>query len=168
VTIGYAHKIGQKSAIGGSLLLFSRQADHYDGLQRMSFNVGAQFPLSKHIQAGLFLSNPLPDKKEQPAYSFDGEMAAGVTWKLTKLTAAFELSKPQHTKYAIKTALDYQPIDALSILGGIVLSENNVQPSIGLSYRFKIFELTMAANFYNQLGPGISFGAAYYVPYSKE
>ncbi len=159
--LGYAKKIGAKTAIGGSILLLSRQADHYDKYQTISFNLGTQFPLSENIQAGIYLSNPIPDRKELPIYNFNSEFAAGITWKLTKLTTAFEITKPQNTKYLIKTALDYQPIKAMSLLGGIIVSEKDLMPSLGVSYRLKGMELTMSSTFHPQLATGLNFGVSY-------
>jgi len=160
-SFGYARKIGKKTAIGGNILLLSRQADHYDNHQAISFNLGTQFPLSENIQAGIFLSNPIPDSKELPMYNFNSEFAAGITWKLTKLTTAFEITKPQNTKYSIKTALDYQPMKALSLLGGIIVSEKDLIPSFGLSYQLKGIELAMSTTFHPQLATGLNFSVSY-------
>lgn len=162
ISLGYAKKLGTKIAIGGNILLLSRQAAHYDKYQSISFNLGTQFPLSENIQAGIYLSNPIPDSKEIPAFNFNSEFAAGITWKLTKLTTAFEIAKPQHTKYTIKTAADYRPMKTLSILGGIIVSEKDLLPSIGLSYRLKGIELTMSSTFHPQLASGLNFGVSFF------
>ena len=161
MTLGYAKRLGARAAIGGNILLLNRQADHYDNYQTISFNIGTQFPLSENIQAGIYLSNPIPDRQELPLYNFNSEFAAGITWKITKLTTVFEIVKPQHTKYTIKTAIDYQPMKAISILGGIIVSDKDLLPSLGLSYRLKSVELTMSSTFHPQLSTGLNFGVSY-------
>ena len=161
MTFGYAKKLGTKTAIGGNILLLNQQADRYDSYQTLSFNLGTQFPLSENIQAGIYLSNPIPDRKELPIYNFNSEFAAGITWKITKLTTAFEISKPQNTKYSIKTALDYQPMKALSLLGGIIISEKDLIPSLGVSYQLKGIRITMSSTFQTQLATGLNFGVSY-------
>ncbi|HHB78600.1 MAG TPA: hypothetical protein ENK85_05145 [Saprospiraceae bacterium] len=160
-TLGYARKLAKKTAIGGNLLILNRQADHYDDFRTISFNLGTQFPLSENIQAGIFLSNPLPDRKEKPAYSFNSEFAAGIIWKITKLTTAFEISKPQQTKYLIKTAFDYRPKKPFSFLAGIQVGEKNLLPSLGMSYRLKGLELSFSSVFHSSLSTGLNFGISY-------
>ncbi len=162
MSLGYAKKLGTKTAIGGNFLLLSRQADHYDKYQAISFNLGAHFPLSENIQAGIYLSNPIPDRKELPIYNFNSEFAAGITWKITQLTTAFEIAKPQNTKYLIKTAFDYRPMSALSLLGGMIISEKDLRPSLGVSYRLKTVELTMSSTFHPQLATGLNIGLSYW------
>ena len=103
----------------------------------------------------------MPDRKEQPSYNFNSEIAAGISWKITKLTTAFEIAKPQNTQYTIKTAVDYRPAKALSILGGVIISENDLNTSLGISYRIKKLELTMASTFHPKLSTGLSFGISY-------
>ena len=162
MTLGYAKKLGAKTAIGGNILLLSRQATHYDNYRTISFNLGTQFPLSENIQAGIYLSNPIPDRKELPIYNFNSEFAAGITWKITKLTTAFEIAKPQDAKYLIKTAFDYRPVKAFSLLGGVMVSEKDLQPSFGVSYQLKGITLTMSAAFHPQLSTGLNFGVSYH------
>ncbi len=161
LSLGYARKLGSKVALGGNLLVFSRQADRYDKQQRISFNLGAQFPLSENIQAGLYLSNPIPDRRELPAYSFHSEIAAGISWKITKLTTSFEISKPQNTSYSIKTGLDYRPAKSISLLGGVIVSKQDLNASLGISYRLNQISLTMASRFHPKLPTGLSFGIRY-------
>ncbi len=161
LSFGYARKLGKKAAIGGNLLVFSRQADRYENHQSISFNIGTQFALSENVQAGILISNPLPDRKENPSFNFNSEIAVGVAWRLTKLTTYFEIAKPQQTKYEIKTGIDYRPVTAISILGGVSLAEQDLRPSLGLTYRLKGLALTVSGAFYNQLAPGMSIGLVY-------
>lgn len=161
ISLGFGRKLSEHTAIGGNILVLNRHADHYDDRQAISFNLGTQFALSENVQAGIFLSNPIPDRKELPTFNFNSEIAAGVIWKLTKLTTAFEIAKPQNTKYNIKTALDYRPQKALSILGGILVSEKQMTPSLGISYRLKGISITIGSAFYTQLATGLNFGVSY-------
>lgn len=158
VAVGYGHRLGKKGAIGLNALYFSRKADHYETTGSFSFAISTQFPLSENVQAGILLSNPLADKSNEPTYNYDGELAIGVQWTLTKLTSVFEISKPQHTRYAMKVGVDYRPAKVFSIMGGVVVTEFDLRPSLGIGYQIKGIELVMSSAYYNQLAPGISFG----------
>lgn len=155
--LAYSRKFGKKVSAGvqfDAVNVFFRE---FGNMWQVLGEAGIQFKPVEKLKLGVHVYNPTATEWKQPS----GErlptvFRAGAGYQFTeKFLWLAELEKNTIWDLRFKSGIEYKPIEALSIQGGVATQPVNY--SIGIGYRWNWLKVNAAFLFHQRLGgtPGL-------------
>jgi hypothetical protein len=155
--LAYAHKIGDKAAIGAQFNYHSFKLASYGQKSLLSIDAGAIFQLSNELRGGFHVYKPAGNLKAK-----DGELKLASVYEVglgydasDQLFLTAVASKVEGVSMQVNAAVQYAITKGILCKGGI--SSGSSSFYIGAGFSLKYFRLDAITSFHPQLGvtPGI-------------
>jgi hypothetical protein len=155
----YSMRLTKKFSLGARLN-YTRisQGEGYGCFNILSFDAGAQFAASDHLEVGVLIINPIAVKiTMNSSERLATQMSIGIDWEIANgLKTALQVDKDLINKPVIRAGVEYQIARPLFIRTGLII--NTLIVTAGTGFEAGAFRVDLSCSYHPTLGysPGIS------------
>jgi hypothetical protein len=160
-TLGFAYgrKLGEKAAVGLGFNYVSLNASGYGSASALTFDAGAIFQLTEHLQTGFHAYNPVEMKiSKTREEKLPALYSIGLGYDVSpQFYIGTEIVKTEGQPLSVNTGFHYAFVENLVARGGISSATSVYYVSFGV--QVKSFRIDATASFHPYLGttPGLLF-----------
>jgi len=154
----YGRKLGEKAAVGLGFDYVSLNASGYGSASTLTFDAGAMFQLTEHLQAGVHAYNPVGMKMGKTEEKLPAFYSVGLGYDVSpQFYLGAEMAKTEDQSLSVNVGFHYAFAEKLVARGGI--SSATSVYYLGFGVQVKSFRVDATASFHPYLGttPGLLF-----------
>ncbi len=169
-SLAYGRKLAQNLTLGAQFDFYQISQADFDSKSVMTFGIGAQYRPVKDITIGAHLYNPINAKVTD--YTVDNLptiIQLGISYEvIPNVLVITEAEKNIDEKVIIKAAVEYHPVPALFVRGGI--ASNPGIMVLGAGIQLKKFRIDVGGSYHSYLGysPHASLTFGHLLPFKSK